>query len=126
MEEYEKRLFELLKYIDFIKDEKVKIQRFLSGLPSFYSDNIQYDNPKTLEESIRREKHIYEEIRGRPILQKVWNEKMKGKKDQRHKGFKPPFFINKSQANKQGHTSQNDQKNADSFGKMPRQQHVQC
>jgi hypothetical protein len=32
MDEYEKRFFELLKYVDFIKDEKVKIQRFLSGL----------------------------------------------------------------------------------------------
>jgi hypothetical protein len=49
MEEYEKRFFELLKYVDFIKDEKVKIQRFLRGLPSFYSEKIQYDNPKTLE-----------------------------------------------------------------------------
>jgi hypothetical protein len=29
MDEYEKRFFELLKYVDFIKDEKVKIQRFL-------------------------------------------------------------------------------------------------
>ena len=44
IEEYEKKFFELLKYVDFIKDEKVKIQRFLSGLPSFYSDKIQYDN----------------------------------------------------------------------------------
>jgi hypothetical protein len=32
MDEYEKWFFELLKYVDFIKDEKVKIQRFLSGL----------------------------------------------------------------------------------------------
>ena len=54
MEEYKKRFFELLKYVDFINDEKVKIQRFLSGLPSFCSDKIQYDNPKTLEETIRR------------------------------------------------------------------------
>jgi hypothetical protein len=46
MEEYEKILFELLKYVEFIKDTKVKIQRFLSGLPSFYSENIQYDNPR--------------------------------------------------------------------------------
>jgi hypothetical protein len=55
MDEYEKRFFELLKYVGFIKDEKVKIQRFLSGLPSFYSDKIHYDNPRTLEEAIRRE-----------------------------------------------------------------------
>jgi hypothetical protein len=58
MDEYEKRFFEFLKYVNFIKDEKVKIQRFLSGLPSFYSGKIQYDNPMTLEESIRREKHL--------------------------------------------------------------------
>jgi hypothetical protein len=32
IDEYEKRFFEFLKYVDFIKDEKVKIQRFLSGL----------------------------------------------------------------------------------------------
>jgi hypothetical protein len=57
MNEYDKRIFELLKYVNFIKDEKVKIERFLSGLPSLYSDNIQYDNPKTLEEAIRRENH---------------------------------------------------------------------
>jgi len=54
MDEYEKMFFELLKYVDFIKDDKVKIQRFISGLPSFYNDKIQYDNLITLEEVIRR------------------------------------------------------------------------
>jgi hypothetical protein len=83
MDEYEKMFFELLKYVDFIKDEKVKIQRFLSGLPSFYRENIQYDNPMTLEEATRREKDLYEHSRGRPIFQKSWNDKMKGKNDQR-------------------------------------------
>jgi hypothetical protein len=60
MDGYKKQLFELLKYVYFIKDDKVKIQRFLSGLPYFYSDKIQYNNPNTLEETIRRENHIYE------------------------------------------------------------------
>jgi hypothetical protein len=45
----------LLKYVDFIKDEHVKIQRFLSGIPSIFSDKIQYDDPKTLDEAIRRD-----------------------------------------------------------------------
>jgi hypothetical protein len=40
MDGYEKSFIELLKYVGFIKDEKVKIQRFLGGLPSFYSDKI--------------------------------------------------------------------------------------
>jgi hypothetical protein len=49
MDEYKKMLFELLKYVDFIKDVKVKIQRFLSGLPSLYNNKIQYDNPINLK-----------------------------------------------------------------------------
>jgi hypothetical protein len=36
MEEYENKLLGLLKYVRFIKDEKVKIHRFLSGISSFY------------------------------------------------------------------------------------------
>jgi hypothetical protein len=96
MDEYEKLFFELLKYVESIKDEKFKIQRFLSGLPSFYSDNIQYDNPNTLEKTIRRERHLYEKIKGRSVFQKAWNDKLKGKNDQRKKHFKPPFFRNNS------------------------------
>jgi hypothetical protein len=53
IDEYERRFLELLKYFSFIKDETVKIQRYLSGFPSFISEKIQYDDPKTLEETIR-------------------------------------------------------------------------
>jgi hypothetical protein len=99
MDEYEKRFLELLKYVGFIKDEKVKIQMFLSGLPSFYNGKIQHNNPRNLEETIRREKQLYEQGKGRIVFQKYWNEKMKAKKDQMKKGFKPPFFKNNSQEN---------------------------
>jgi hypothetical protein len=54
IDEYEGRFLELLKYVSFIKDETVKIQRYLSGLSSFISDKIQYDDPKTFEETIRQ------------------------------------------------------------------------
>jgi hypothetical protein len=59
IDEYERRFIELLKNVPFIKDEVVKIQRYLSGLPSFISDKIHYDDPKTMEETIRREKCLY-------------------------------------------------------------------
>jgi hypothetical protein len=97
----------------------------LSGLPS-YSENIQYDNPKTLEETIRRENHLYEKSKGRLVFQKYWNDKMKGKNDQRKKNFKPPFFKKKSKENNQGQSTQNEHKTIDSFGKRPRQQLVRC
>jgi hypothetical protein len=56
IDEYERKFLELLKYlkyVSFIKDEIVKIQRYLSGFPSFISNKIQYDDPMTLEETIR-------------------------------------------------------------------------
>jgi hypothetical protein len=40
IDEYERRFLELLKYFSFIKDEQVKIQRYLSGMPYFISNNI--------------------------------------------------------------------------------------
>ena len=49
IDEYERRFLELLKYVSFIKDEIVKIHRYLSGFSSFISDKIQYGDPKTLE-----------------------------------------------------------------------------
>jgi hypothetical protein len=80
------RFLELLKYVPFIKDETVKIQRYLSGLPPSISDKIQYDDPKTMEETIRREKCLYEQQRENPTFRKAWDDKKKFKKDQRKKG----------------------------------------
>ena len=42
MDEYERRFLELLRYVGFIKDEKVKIQRFMSGIPYFYIVKIHF------------------------------------------------------------------------------------
>jgi len=48
-DEYDRKFLELLKYVTFNWDEKVKIQRFLSGLSSFYKNKIQFDEPKNFE-----------------------------------------------------------------------------
>jgi hypothetical protein len=79
IDKYERRFLELLKYISFIKDEKVNIQRYLSGIPSPISDKIQYDDPNTLEETIRRTKCLYDLLKGRATYQKPWENKMNSK-----------------------------------------------
>jgi len=71
----------LLRYVDFVKDDKVKIQRFLSGMPSIFSDKIQYYDPKTFDEAIMKAKCLYDQYRGRPTFQKDWKDKKKGKMD---------------------------------------------
>ena len=60
MDSYDKKFLELLKYVKFIKDEKVRIQRLLSGLPESYIDKIQYDRLRNLKDAIWKEKHLYE------------------------------------------------------------------
>jgi hypothetical protein len=65
MGEYEKKFLVLLKYVGFIKDEKVKIQIFFRGLPSFYKEKIQYDEPRTSIETIMKAKYLYEQGKGR-------------------------------------------------------------
>ena len=59
MDAYENIFLGLLTYGYYIKDEKVKIQIFLSGLPTFYRDKIRYNMPRTLKEVIEKEKHLY-------------------------------------------------------------------
>jgi hypothetical protein len=79
IDEYERIFLELLKYVTFIKDEQVKIKRYLSGMPSFINDKIQYDDPKPFEETIRHSKCLYYEQRGRTNFQKALEDKMKNK-----------------------------------------------
>jgi hypothetical protein len=83
IDEYECRFLELLKYVLFIREETVNIQRYLSGLPSSIGDNIQYDDPNTMEETIRREKCLHEQQREKPTFRKAWDDQKKFKKEQR-------------------------------------------
>ena len=83
IDECERRFLELLRYVPFIKYETVKIQRYMSGLPPSISDKIQYDDPKTMEETIRREKFLYEQQREKPTFQKTWDDQKKFKREQR-------------------------------------------
>jgi hypothetical protein len=100
----------------------VKIQRYLSGFPSFISDKIQYDDPKTLEETIRRDKCLYDQQRGRPTFQKAWEDKMKSKVEQRKKGTKPPFFRNTVQ----GQPISKEPRMTEAMETRPRQQPMKC
>jgi hypothetical protein len=122
IDEYEIRFLELLKYVSFIKDETIKIQRYLSGFPSFINDKIQYDAPKTLEKTIRRAKCLYDQQKVRPTFQKAWKDKNKFKMDQRKKGTKPPFF----KKNPQGQPTSREPITIETGGQRPRNPPIQC
>jgi hypothetical protein len=56
MDTYAKTFLDLMRYVPYLKDEKVRIQCFLCGLPQSYQDRIEFDEPKTLEDTIRKAK----------------------------------------------------------------------
>ena len=60
MEEYANKFLELLRYVKYIQDDKVKNRCFLSGIPMAYKDRIEFDEPRTLEEEITKEKYFYD------------------------------------------------------------------
>ena len=57
MEEYANKFLEVLRYVKYIRDDKMKMQRFLSGLPQSYKDRIEFDETRTLEDAIRKVKY---------------------------------------------------------------------
>jgi CRISPR/Cas system-associated endonuclease Cas3-HD len=79
MEEYENNFLYMFRYMGFIKEDNVKICRFLCGVPSFYKDKIQFDEPDTLEETIRKAKYLYDHGKCRETFQKSWKDKKQEK-----------------------------------------------
>lgn len=65
----------------YLRDEKAKIQTFISVFPLALRDETDFDEPKSLEESIRKTKHYYDYSKCKLELKCDWkgNEKNKGK-----------------------------------------------
>jgi hypothetical protein len=92
MEEYANKILDLLRYVPYIKAEKEKAQRFISGLPKEYRNRIEFDEPKTLEDTIRKATYCHEQYGHRAESRGDWKQK-NGSKFQK-KGSKSSGFKN--------------------------------
>jgi len=54
------RFLDLLHYVPYIKEEKVKIQQFLGCLPPSFHDGIEFDMPKMLDTTLHKAWLYYE------------------------------------------------------------------
>jgi len=52
MDEYITKFTSLLRYVPYIHEEKAKVQRFISSLPTFMKEKLEFDNPKTMDEAV--------------------------------------------------------------------------
>lgn len=65
MEEHVNKLLDLLRKVEYIKDERVNVQIFLGCFPMNCRDKIEVVNPPSLSESIGMEIHCYEKRKGK-------------------------------------------------------------
>ena len=54
MDAFINRFLDLLHYVPYIKDEKVKIQQFLGCLPPNFWERIEFNIPKTLDTTLHK------------------------------------------------------------------------
>jgi hypothetical protein len=75
LDEYINKFLELISYVSYIKDEKVKMERFMSGLPQSFQDIIEFDEPKILEDTIRKAMYCYEQFTNKTKPHEDWKKK---------------------------------------------------
>ena len=63
MKDLNSKFLSLLRYVPYLVDEQPKVKQFLSCLSYHIKNRIEYDNPKTLEEAMRKANFCYEQNR---------------------------------------------------------------
>jgi len=61
MDEFITHFTSLLCYVPYIREEKAKVQGFVSSLPVSMRERIEFDNPKTMDEAIRKAQICYQQ-----------------------------------------------------------------
>ena len=61
MDEFINRFTSLLRYVPYLKEEKAKVWRFVSSLPMYMRERIEFDNPKSMDEAIRKARICYQQ-----------------------------------------------------------------
>ena len=98
IDEYINKFLKLMRYVPYIKDERVKMQQFISGLPLSFQDRIEFDEPKTLEDNVQKARYCYEQFKNKEKPHKDW--KKKSKLGFKKKGFKSSRFKNHEKISK--------------------------
>eukprot|EP00253_Pinus_taeda_P021183 PITA_21183 len=76
MDEFITCFTSLLRYVPYIREEKAKVQRFVSSLPPYMRERIEFDNPKSMDEVIRKARICYQQSKQKgEIASRKWNEK---------------------------------------------------
>ena len=88
MEELSSKFMSLVRYIPYRIGEKPNIQCFISCLSIMFKEHIEYDNPKALEEAMRKENFCYNQNKNKRESVQIWKSKRGDNFDPRKKNNK--------------------------------------
>ena len=83
---------DLLHYVPYFKDEKVKIQYFLGCLPTNFRERIELDMPKTLDTTFHKTRLCYEHGKLRQENMNRNGDKSRNFYDNHKTRFNPPLY----------------------------------
>eukprot|EP00253_Pinus_taeda_P025714 PITA_25714 len=87
MDEFINCFTSLHRYVPYIKEEKAKVQRFVSSLLAYIRERIEFDNPRTMDEAICKARICYQKNKQKgDISNKRWNERKSNRIAGNHKG----------------------------------------
>ena len=62
MDAFINRFLDLLHYVPYIKDKKVKRKQFLGCIPPNFRERIEFDMPKTMNATLHKTRLCYEHV----------------------------------------------------------------
>lgn len=63
MDDYVKWFTSLLWYVPYMQEEKAKIQWFISNLPNFMKEKLEFKYPKTMDGVVHKARICYQHMR---------------------------------------------------------------
>jgi len=114
MKELCSKFLSLLCYVPYLVDEIPKLQRFISCLPFTFKDRIEYDNPKMLEEAMRKANLCYEKSKNRRDNTPNWKTKRGGNSDfkEKNSNYKKDVGNNSQNFSKPNFQNTNSKRNS--------------
>ena len=86
MDEYITKFTSLLRYVPYVREEKAKVQMFLSTFPTHMKERIEFVNPRTMDEEIRKERMCYQQSKEKGEVGKIWQPRKGQKNSSKFKG----------------------------------------
>lgn len=82
MYDYVTRFTLLIRYVHYMQEEKAKIQRFINSLPNFMKEKLEYDYPRTMDDTVRKARISYQQMKQK-------NQGSKGSLDRKGRSLTP-------------------------------------